>query len=53
MRCILASAVRMYNFTYGVLEALVKTHTESPLMGSLGTPKVNVLSLNISLDKLK
>lgn len=41
------------NVTYGVLEALVDKHTESPLMGSFGPRKVNVLSLNIALDELK
>jgi len=35
------------------LMALVDEYTESPLMGSLGPAKVNVLNLNIALDQLK
>ena len=35
------------------LTALVDQYTESPLLGSLGPAKVNVLNLNIALDELK
>jgi len=35
------------------LEALVKEHTDRPLMGMFGPEKVNVLRLNIALDGLK
>ncbi len=35
------------------LNALVDEHTEGPLLGLLGPVKVNVLNLNIALDKLK
>ena len=35
-----------------VLE-IIKTNTEKPLLGMLGTEKINVLKLNIELDKLK
>lgn len=35
------------------LKALVNDHIEKPLLGILGTEKVNVLKLNIALDKLK
>lgn len=31
---------------------VVKQHTEAPLLGFLGTEKINVLKLNIALDKL-
>lgn len=33
--------------------ALVQQNTEGPLLGMLGTKKVNVLTLNIALDALK
>ncbi len=35
-----------------VLE-LIKSNTETPLLGALGTEKINVLKLNIALDQLK
>jgi K+-transporting ATPase ATPase C chain len=35
-----------------VLLDLVKKHTEGPLAGILGPSKINVLKLNIDLDKL-
>lgn len=35
------------------LNALVNEHTDGPLLGFLGPSKVNVLKLNIDLDKLK
>jgi len=35
------------------LNALVDAHTEKPLLGLFGPSKVNVLKLNIALDKLK
>lgn len=33
--------------------ALVKSHTEGPLLGLFGPSKVNVLKLNVALDELK
>jgi len=35
-----------------VLE-LIKQQTKAPLLGFLGTQKINVLELNIALDQLK
>ncbi len=35
------------------LTALVENNIEKPLAGLFGTKKVNVLQLNIELDKLK
>jgi K+-transporting ATPase ATPase C chain len=35
------------------LEQLIATHTEKPLLGMFGPEKINVLKLNIALDKLK
>ena len=37
----------------GRLNDLVDQHTKKPLLGMLGTSTVNVLQLNVSLDKLK
>ncbi|NML19580.1 K(+)-transporting ATPase subunit C [Pseudoflavitalea sp. G-6-1-2] len=41
------------NLDEATLNALVDQHTKKPLLGMLGTSTVNVLQLNIALDKLK
>lgn len=45
------SAVR--NIPEEKIRSLVKQHIEKPLLGFFGTERVNVLLLNIDLDKLK
>lgn len=35
------------------LVKLIEENTEAPLLGALGTEKINVLQLNLALDKLK
>ena len=37
--------------TEDALKAIVDQHIEHPLLGFLGTEKINVLKLNIDLDK--
>lgn len=41
------------NIDEAKLNDLVDQHTKKPLLGMLGTSTVNVLQLNVSLDKLK
>lgn len=36
-----------------VLQQLIKDNTEKPLAGIFGPEKINVLKLNLALDKLK
>jgi K+-transporting ATPase ATPase C chain len=40
------------NMDENQLLELVQQYTESPLLGLLGTPKINALKLNIALDKI-
>jgi len=40
------------NIKVSELETLIANHTEKPLLGLFGPEKINVLELNISLDKL-
>jgi K+-transporting ATPase ATPase C chain len=40
------------NLTIDRVKSLVEIHTEKPLLGLFGTETVNVLQLNIDLDKL-
>jgi len=41
------------NLKVSELETLIENHTEKPLLGLFGPEKINVLELNIALDKLK
>ena len=49
----IARIAKTRNIDSGKLKTLVEEFTDSPLLGVLGTEKVNVLKLNIALDKLK
>jgi len=40
------------NLKVSQLETLIENHTEKPLLGLFGPAKINVLELNIALDKL-
>ncbi|HEX5023708.1 MAG TPA: K(+)-transporting ATPase subunit C [Agriterribacter sp.] len=44
---------KLRNISTAQLNALVESHIEKPLAGLFGTERVNVLDLNIALDKLK
>ncbi len=44
---------KMRGIPEGNIQQLILTYTEKPLMGILGTEKINVLKLNIALDDLK
>lgn len=39
--------------TIAEVQSLIEAHTERPWLGFLGQPGVNVLTLNIALDKMK
>ena len=41
------------NLSADQLHTLIANHTQKPLLGLLGPSKINVLKLNIALDKLK
>ena len=41
------------NLKVSELQTLIENHTEKPLLGLFGPEKINVLELNIALDKLK
>ena len=43
---------KIRNLKTSQLETLIENHTEKPLLGLFGPEKINVLELNIALDKL-
>ncbi len=45
------SSVR--NISVGKLNELIATQTQHPLLGLFGPEKINILALNVALDKLK
>ena len=45
-----ARVARMRGLPLSQVEQLITTHTEAPLWGLLGEPRVNVLALNLALD---
>ncbi len=49
----LARIAKIRNIDVESLDALVNEYTETPLAGMLGPAKINVLLLNIALDKAK
>jgi K+-transporting ATPase ATPase C chain len=48
-----ARIAKVRNLTTAKVLALVDEHTEQPLLGMFGPPKVNVLQLNVALDSMK
>lgn len=44
---------RLRNLPVEKVQALIQAHTERPLIGILGEPVVNVLTLNLALDEAK
>lgn len=44
---------KIRGFAEGHIQQLIISNTEKPLLGFLGTEKINVLKLNIALDNLK
>jgi potassium-transporting ATPase KdpC subunit len=47
-----ARIAKIRKINENTLQQLINTHTQKPLLGFLGTEKVNVLKLNIALDQL-
>lgn len=45
-----ARVARLRGLPLAQVEQLIATHTEAPLWGLLGAPRVNVLALNLALD---
>ena len=49
----IARVARARGLPVDKVQALVEQHTETPLLGLLGEPKVNVLGLNLALEALR
>jgi potassium-transporting ATPase KdpC subunit len=49
----LARVARVRGLAPDRVQALVDRHTEAPLLGLLGEPRVHVLQLNLALDAIK
>jgi K+-transporting ATPase ATPase C chain len=47
-----ARVARARNLPVGQVDALIAAHEETALLGVLGEPRVNVLELNLALDRL-
>lgn len=47
-----ARVARARNLQRAQVDTLIQAHTDRPLLGVLGDPVVNVLELNLALDKL-
>ncbi len=47
-----ARIAKIRNLPENKVRALVKTHTQGPLLGLFGPSKVNILALNLALDNL-
>lgn len=47
-----ARVARVRGLDAGAVETLVRANTEGPWLGMFGKPRVNVLKLNLALDKL-
>ncbi|MBE7175620.1 MAG: K(+)-transporting ATPase subunit C [Mucilaginibacter polytrichastri] len=48
-----ARIVKVRDVSADKVDALVRSHTEAPVLGLFGPSKINVLKLNIALDELK
>jgi potassium-transporting ATPase KdpC subunit len=48
-----ARIAKARNISTEAVEKIIDDHTEKPLLGIFGPPKVNVLKLNVALDELK
>jgi len=48
-----ARIARVRKISVDQVDEIIDQHTEKPLLGLFGPPKVNVLKLNVALDELK